>query len=158
MARRGDLALAFGAEAGFACAFAMDAAVMAASSEMAPSVGFHAAADPDDDDDDEEEDEDGLRRRFPAAAETAVAVAVSSGAASGDRRARLTKANSFICRLRVGYLASIPIPAALQVFALLSNVGLADLHHHGAFCSGRLPIWPLLICTPEQGVSFCTTC
>ena len=91
MARRGDLALAFGAAAGFACAFAMDAAVMAASSEMAPSVGFHAAADPDD------EDEDGLRRRFSAGA---AAVEVSSGAAGdvgGDRRARLTKANSFIC-------------------------------------------------------------
>ena len=92
MARRGDLALALGGAAGFfACAFAMDAAVMAASSEMAPSVGFHAA----DDDDDE-----GLRRRFSAAAAAAAAVAMSSGAAGdvgGGRRARLTKANSFIC-------------------------------------------------------------
>jgi hypothetical protein len=91
VARRGDLALAFGAAAGFfACAFAMDAAVMAASSEMAPSVGFHAAADPD--------DENGLRRRFSAGG---AVVDVSSGAAGdvvgGDRRARLTKANSFIC-------------------------------------------------------------
>jgi len=94
VARRGDLALAFGAAAGFACAFAMDAAVMAASSEMAPSVGFHAAADPDEDDD------EGLRRRFSAGAAAAVAVVVSSGAAGdvgGGRRARLTKANSFIC-------------------------------------------------------------
>lgn len=100
MARRGDLALAFGSAAGFfacacACAFAVDAAVMAASSEMAPSVGFHAAADPDEDDDDD--DENGLRRRFSAGG---AAVEVSSGAAGdvgGDRRARLTKANSFIC-------------------------------------------------------------
>jgi hypothetical protein len=82
------LALA-GAAAGFACATGAD--VMAASSEMAPSVGFHAAADPDD------EDEDSLRRRFSVVA-AAVAVALSSsGAVGGGRRARLTKANSFIC-------------------------------------------------------------
>jgi hypothetical protein len=60
---------------------------------MAPSVGFHAAEDPDDDD-----DRDGLRLRF------SVGSAVSSGAAAagaGDvgacRRARLTNANSFMC-------------------------------------------------------------
>jgi hypothetical protein len=90
VARRGDLALALaGAAAGFACATGAD--VMAASSEMAPSVGFHAAADPDD------EDEDSLRRRFSVVA-AAVAVALSSsGAVGGGRRARLTKANSFIC-------------------------------------------------------------
>ena len=82
--------MAFAARAGFACAFvAADAAVSAASSEMAPSVGFHDA-EPDDD--------DGFRRRRFSAGAAAVA---SSGAAAGavdggDRRARLTKANSFM--------------------------------------------------------------
>lgn len=78
-----------GAAAAFACATGAD--VIAASSEMAPSVGFHA--DPDD------EDEDSLRRRFSVvAAAVAVAVALSSsGAVGGGRCARLTKANSFIC-------------------------------------------------------------
>ena len=90
--------MAFAAGAGFACAFvAADAAVSAASSEMAPSVGFHDA----------EPDDEGLRRRF-SAGDAAVA---SSGAAAGavdvggggDRRARLTKANSFMGRAG-GYL------------------------------------------------------
>ena len=92
--------MAFAARAGFACAFvAADAAVSAASSEMAPSVGFHDA-EPDDD--------DGFRRRRFSAGAAAVA---SSGAAAGavdvggggDRRARLTKANSFMGRAG-GYL------------------------------------------------------
>ena len=84
--------MAFAAGAGFACAFvaACAAVVSAASSEMAPSVGFHDA----------EPDDEGLRRRF-SAGDAAVA---SSGAAAGavdvggggDRRARLTKANSFM--------------------------------------------------------------
>jgi hypothetical protein len=80
------LALA-GAAAAFACATGAD--VMAASSEMAPSVGFHA--DPDD------EDEDSLRRRFSVVAAAAAVAVSSSGAVGGGRRARLTKANSFIC-------------------------------------------------------------
>ena len=92
--------MAFAAGAGFACAFvaACAAVVSAASSEMAPSVGFHDA----------EPDDEGLRRRFSAGdaavASSGDAAVASSGAAAGavdvggggDRRARLTKANSFM--------------------------------------------------------------
>lgn len=85
--------MAFAAAAGFACAFVVDAAaVSAASSEMAPSVGFHAAADPDDD-----EKEDGLRRRFSVGAASSGAAAGGGAGDVGGRRARLTKANSFMC-------------------------------------------------------------
>ena len=84
--------MAFAAGAGFACAFvaACAAVVSAASSEMAPSVGFHDA----------EPDDEGLRRRFSAGDAAVASSGATAGAVDvgggGDRRARLTKANSFM--------------------------------------------------------------